>query len=118
MKKLLIILSFSVTIVLMSFQSDNSSQIIHREGDLENDSIIHDAMVPVELNNVTVGGEIGRRIDITTKNSLLKLNIEKDFLTPCRERNKSEWAFVGLGNLIVASVKLAYNTVGILRLWN
>jgi DUF1680 family protein len=107
MKTFLIVLSFSVSIILMSFQSDNSSQIIHREGDFENDSIIHDVMVPVELNNVTVGGEIGRRIDITTNNNLLKLDIEKDFLVPCRERNKSG-GYVGLGKLIVASVKLAF----------
>ena len=62
---------------------------------------------PIELDNVRVGGEIGRRIDITTYNNLLKLDIERDFLAPCQERNQPG-GYVGLGKLIDASVKLAY----------
>ena len=107
MKNPLILLSFSIAFFLMSSQSANSSQHIIMEVVLENDSIIHEVMVPVELNNVTVGGEIGRRIDITTYNNLLKLDIERDFLAPCRERNQPG-GYVGLGKLIDASVKLAY----------
>ena len=38
-----------------------------------------DVMTPLELNQVKVGGEIGRRIDITVNNNLLKLDVDRDF---------------------------------------
>ena len=43
-----------------------------------------DALTPVELGKVKVGGEIGRRIDATIYNNLLKLDVEKDFIAPFR----------------------------------
>ena len=39
---------------------------------------------------VYVGGEIGRRINITVNNNLLALDVEKDFLKPLRERNRTD----------------------------
>ncbi|MGO8718064.1 MAG: hypothetical protein ACLQMO_02450 [Acidobacteriaceae bacterium] len=38
-------------------------------------------LVPVGFADVTVGGEIGRRIDITVRNNLLALNVDRDFLS-------------------------------------
>ena len=60
----------------------------------------------VDLRQVEVGGEIGRRIDITINNNLLKLDLENDFLEPFRQRNQSG-GFVGLGMLLDSMVRLA-----------
>lgn len=60
----------------------------------------------LDLRQVTVGGEIGARIDLTIEKNLLALDIEKDFLLPFRERNR-ESGFIGLGMLIDSAVKFA-----------
>ena len=41
-----------------------------------------DTFEPIELGRVKIGGEIGRRIDVTANNSLLVIDVEKDFLQP------------------------------------
>ena len=38
-----------------------------------------DAMAPIDFRRVQVGGEIGRRIDITINKNLLKLDTEREF---------------------------------------
>ena len=43
---------------------------------------IAEQFAPLDLRQVKVGGEIGRRIDMTINNHLMVLNLEKDFLTP------------------------------------
>ena len=55
---------------------------------------------------VKVGGEMGRRIDVTEKNNLLVLNVDNDFLKPLRERKMAE-GYIGLGKLIDATVHFA-----------
>jgi len=50
-----------------------------------------------------VGGEIGRRIDVTVNNNLLKLDVEKDFLAPFRRQDCTR-GYVSLGKLIDATV--------------
>jgi uncharacterized protein len=72
------------------------------------ESIIKDPLVPVELTNVKIGGEIGRRIDITISNNLLRLNIEEDFLASFRKKNDT--GYVGLGKLIDGVVRMAAYT--------
>ena len=39
-----------------------------------------DALSPVDVRQVKVGGEIGRRIEVTCRNNLMVLDLEKDFL--------------------------------------
>ena len=55
-----------------------------------------DALQALDLRQVKVGGEIGRRIDVTVRNNLLALDAEKVFLAPfaARPRRKatSAWA--------------------------
>jgi len=58
---------------------------------------------------VKVGGELGRRIDITVNKNLLVLNADQDFLKPLRERTMKS-GYVGLGKLIDASARLALYT--------
>ena len=65
-----------------------------------------DALSPIELGKVKVGGEIGRRIDATINNNLLKLDVEKDFITPFRAKNARS-GYIGLGKLIDAAVRFA-----------
>ena len=56
------------------------------------------------FDRITVGGEIGRRIEITIANNLLQLDIEHDFLAPLR---KKTGAFVGIGMLLNTMTRLA-----------
>jgi DUF1680 family protein len=65
-----------------------------------------DALVPLELGQVKVGGEIGRRIDITVKNNLLALDADKNFLRPFEEKER-KGGYIGLGKLIDAAVRFA-----------
>ncbi|HUT24067.1 MAG TPA: beta-L-arabinofuranosidase domain-containing protein [Sumerlaeia bacterium] len=58
------------------------------------------------LRHVKVGGEIGRRIEITVQNNLLVLDVDKDFLEPFRRRNHTE-GYIGLGKLIDSLVRFA-----------
>ncbi len=68
-----------------------------------------DTLKALDLRQVKVGGEIGRRIDVTVNNNLLALNAEKDFLPPFRAKNARE-GYIGLGKLINAAVRFAAYT--------
>ena len=68
-----------------------------------------DAFLPLDLRQVKVRGEIGRRIDVTCNNNLLVLKIDEDFLVPFQKKAAHE-GYVGLGKTIEASVRLAANT--------
>ena len=63
-------------------------------------------MKPIDVRHVKVGGEIGRRIDITARNNVLVIDIDKDFLSPFRDRSREE-GYIGLGKLIDSVVRLA-----------
>jgi DUF1680 family protein len=65
-----------------------------------------DRLRPLDLRQVTVGGEIGRRIDVTLHNNLLVLNVDRDFLAPF-EKKSLKGGYIGLGKLIDAAVRLA-----------
>jgi DUF1680 family protein len=65
-----------------------------------------DRLMRVDPREVKIGGEIGRRIDLTVQHNLLKLNVEEDFLQPFRAP-KSRGGFTGLGMLLDATVRLA-----------
>jgi DUF1680 family protein len=69
-----------------------------------------DVLAPLDLRKVKVGGEIGRRIDVTVRNNLLVLDAEKDFLAPFRAKTSGDGAYAGLGKLIDAAVKFAAYT--------
>ena len=74
-----------------------------------------DKFIPIKAGQVKVGGEIGRRIDITIQNNLLAFDIEKAFLLPFREKtshggNSGLNRYIGLGKLIDAVVHFAAYT--------
>lgn len=72
-------------------------------------SLATDVLLPLDLGEVQVGGEIGRRVAITINNNLLVLDAERDFLPPFRNKTARD-GYVGLGKLIDATVKFAAST--------
>ncbi|MBN1910397.1 MAG: glycoside hydrolase family 127 protein [Pirellulales bacterium] len=71
-----------------------------------------DHLSPIEPSKVKVGGEIGRRIDITINKNLLDIDVDKAFLDRFRQKKavaKSSHPerYVGLGKLIDATVSFA-----------
>ena len=68
-----------------------------------------DRLIPVDVRKVKVGGQLGRRVDVTARNNLLVLDYEGDFLKPFHER-KGTGGYVGLGKTIDALVRMAAHT--------
>lgn len=67
---------------------------------------VPEEMPPMELKEVKLNGELGRRMDITIHNNLLKLKTNEDFLLPFQEK-KHTGGYIGIGKLIDASVRFA-----------
>ena len=65
-----------------------------------------DAMTRLGIREVRVEGAIGRRVDITLRNNLLVLDVEKNFLAPFRKKNLPG-GYIGLGKLIQTAVRYA-----------
>jgi DUF1680 family protein len=65
-----------------------------------------DAFQSLDLRQVKVAGEIGRRIDVTLSNNLLVLDADRDFLAPFQKKSQ-KGGYIGLGKLIDAAVRLA-----------
>ncbi len=63
----------------------------------------------VSLDSVKVGGEIGRRINITIYNNSMVMDIDRDFLNPFRDKKACD-NYVGLGKTIDAFVRFARYT--------
>ena len=67
----------------------------------------------IPLNAIKLGGEFGRRIDISVKNDLLRIDPDKTFLKYFREKGSQEYLLIGyaaLGKFIEANVLLAKHT--------
>jgi DUF1680 family protein len=62
----------------------------------------------VNPGRVSLGGEIGRRIDLTIQKNLLAVNVDDDFLKPFHERQTPLFGYVGLGKLLDATVSFAH----------
>lgn len=63
----------------------------------------------LDLRDVQIGGLLGQRMKLTVENNLLRLDVDRDFLRPFREKEEQE-GFVGLGMLIDAAVRFAANS--------
>ena len=64
----------------------------------------------VDPAKVRIRGEIGRRIDITVGNNVLKIDNDTVFLKSFRKKDRGNFSYVGLGKHIDAVVRLAYHT--------
>ena len=69
-----------------------------------------DKLRPLDLPQVEVGGELGRRIKITVDNSLLNLDVDGHFLKPFVEKKTRKGNYQGSGLLIDATVRFAAHT--------
>ena len=56
---------------------------------------------------VRVGGEVGRRIDLTIDKNLLVIEVENQFLKAFRQKQSRAFDYIGLGKLIDATVSFA-----------
>ncbi len=63
-------------------------------------------MRQIDIRNISVGGEIGRRLEITAANCLA-VDCDRDFLQPFKTRRKSA-GYVGMGKFMDAVARLAY----------
>ncbi|MCG8512805.1 MAG: glycoside hydrolase family 127 protein, partial [Halanaerobiales bacterium] len=72
-------------------------------------SKIADKLHPISIKNLKLEGEIGRRVDVTINNNIKKLDLDKNFTGHFEVKTGPEvvGAFVGMGMLIDASVRLA-----------
>jgi len=91
-------LLFIVLATLLSCRDQNTKLVLNNK----------DQLIPANLDDVKVSGEIGRRIDITVLNNLLQLDIDKDFLASFLL--KDDKGYIGLGKLIDGTVKMAVYT--------
>jgi len=64
---------------------------------------------PLNIDQVKIDGEIGRRIDVTINNNALVLDADKDFLLPFKQRNR-KGGYIGLGKFIDSLVRFAAHT--------
>lgn len=71
-------------------------------------SLAAEAFQRLDLGDVQLGGLLGQRVNLTVENNLLRLDVDRDFLGPFREKKANE-GFVGLGMLIDATVRFAAN---------
>ena len=71
--------------------------------------VVKDQLLPVDVTAVKVGGEIGRRMDITLNNNIFKIDIDHDFLASFQNREPKN-NYIGLGKLIDTVVKMAANS--------
>ncbi len=68
-----------------------------------------DTFAAVDVSQVKVEGEIGRRIDATLHKNVLVLDIDHAFLKPFKERNR-EGRYIGLGKFIDSLIRFAAYT--------
>jgi DUF1680 family protein len=68
-----------------------------------------EALAPLDLRAVKVGGEIGRRIAITVTNNLLKLDVDGEFLPEFKPQARTG-KFIGLGMMLDSVVTFAAYT--------
>lgn len=67
---------------------------------------------PIDLKQVKLGGEFGRRVDRIIDANILEIDIEKTFLADFRKRGKRDPSsgYVGIGKFIDAVVRLSAGT--------
>ena len=69
-----------------------------------------DRLTPIDIRQVRLAGEIGRRVEVTIRNNLLKIDSDNVFLKPYREKKQQRTHFIGLGKQIDCLVRFAAYT--------
>jgi hypothetical protein len=65
-----------------------------------------DSLAPLDVRDVKVGDEIGRRVAITVTNNLLKLDVDGDFLRPFTAVPRTGES-IGLGMMLDSTITFA-----------
>ncbi|MCE5311139.1 MAG: glycoside hydrolase family 127 protein [Acidobacteriales bacterium] len=68
-----------------------------------------DVFTPLAIGEARPAGLIGQRIELTARGNLLKLDIDKDFLEPFRQK-QGKGDYVGAGKLLDSAVRIAAYT--------
>jgi uncharacterized protein len=88
----------------------------HRSQDNSNKSTqtarVADVLTPIDLREVKINGELGRRIDLTVNGNLLKIDIDNDFLAPFMGGKfpgftDGSGLYIGIGKVLDGMVQLA-----------
>ena len=58
-------------------------------------------MQTIDIRNISLGGELGRRVDITAANCLA-VDTDRDFLKPFQGKRKNA-GYVGMGKFVDAA---------------
>jgi hypothetical protein len=67
------------------------------------------SMEPIDIGQVKVSGEIGRRIEMTVQKNILAIDTDKDFLKPFVDRSvETEGYYVAIGKHLDAMARLTY----------
>ncbi len=96
--------SLFVLILILSFVGCRENARNHG-----NNFLTTDVFQPLDPGKTNVSGEIGRRIDITLRENIQKINTEKDFISPFLKKSNTD-GFVGIGMYIDALAKIAAYT--------
>jgi uncharacterized protein len=90
--------------------------VCRRSQDRDNKSVqvakITDMLTPIDLQDVKLDGELGRRIDLTVNGNLLKIDIDNDFLAPFNGGKfpgftDGSGLYIGIGKVLDGMVRLA-----------
>jgi len=65
------------------------------------------AIRPIDVGEIRLEGEIGRRVDLTAEGNMLAVDLEGEFLAPFREPRDAAPGYVGLGHFLDAASRLA-----------
>ena len=72
--------------------------------------LVNDAFTNIDFSRLELGGEVGRRVDVTIENNILTLDLENNFTRhfELKEGPNIAGGFVAMGMLIDASVRFAH----------
>ena len=99
MKRLLSASVLAATLAFAHMCAGGSGLDMHR----------NDEWRAVPVDRVRLNGPLGRRVALTATNNLMKIDLEKSFFGPFREK-KSKGGFIGLGKLLDGAAYLAKYT--------
>ena len=113
MKNFIVVSLAMLLFLLFSFKEVNENGQIDSQESYFKYAVpekVHDVLYPMDISNVKLGGEIGRRVDVTMKNNIKKLHIDKNFISHFQEKTGPDnvvGSFIGMGMLIDATTRFA-----------
>jgi len=100
----------SQVISLQTLSACSESDRIRNGTPIDRDLPNADMYFPVNMRDIQLAGEIGRRISCTVYNNLLQADMDGEFLSSFRDKGNPGSGFVGVGMMLDAAVKFAAYT--------